>query len=144
MVVIYTDGGCHGNPGPGGWAYLILREGTIVSAAGSEPKTTNNRMELLAVIRALEAVAESAERGPLCIRTDSQYVQKGISQWIRQWERNGWLTISKKPVKNQEFWMRLKALSDQFTVQWDWVAGHSTDKLNQVCDTLVQAAIKSR
>lgn len=98
----------------------------------------------MAVIRALEAVAGSVEAESLCVRTDSQYVQKGISQWIRQWEKNGWLTISKKPVKNKELWMQLKALSDQYTVQWDWVAGHSTDKLNQVCDTLVQAAIKSR
>jgi ribonuclease HI len=142
-IRIYTDGGCSGNPGPGAWAYILLRNGDRLAASGAEPATTNNRMELAAVIAALEEVARHAgwAGSPLEIFTDSEYVQKGITRWIRAWESNGWRTTSKQPVKNQDLWKRLRSLEKGHQVQWRWLAGHAGHALNEECDRLVQQAI---
>jgi ribonuclease HI len=146
---IYTDGGCAGNPGPGGWAYLILTEtfqGKKVASekCGAEKHTTNNRMELQAVISALEGLKamRSAPRKAEVI-TDSQYVLKGITEWILSWKKNGWRTSDKGPVKNQELWQRLDALAGEFTLTWTWVKGHKGDPYNERCDRLTKQAIES-
>lgn len=142
-IQMYTDGGCHGNPGPGGWAYVIDSGGNTVEGRGNEVDTTNNRMELTAVISALEFVhsRDDLKKHPLVLHTDSQYVKNGIESWIHTWIRNGWKTAAGKPVKNREYWVRLKALDDQLNVQWRWVKGHAGNELNERCDALVQKAI---
>ena len=138
-IIIYTDGGCRGNPGPGGWAYIIKAEKIEKSRSGGEAFTTNNKMELTAVIRSLEAVLKDSELTERSIElyTDSQYVKNGISTWIKNWIRNGWMTAAKKPVKNKELWIELKAVSDQLDVKWKWVKGHAGDPLNEACDSMV-------
>jgi ribonuclease HI len=151
-VQIFTDGGCHGNPGPGGWAFIYTDEGHRVERSGFEAETTNNRMELTAVIRALE-YAEERGRGAdsaaaaagkeMTIYTDSQYVQKGISEWIHSWVQNNWKTAAKKPVKNKDLWVRLQELSDRCTPRWMWVRGHAGTENNEKCDLLVQKVIKN-
>lgn len=143
-ITIYTDGGCHGNPGPGAWAFILLgSDGNAVSRAGVEQSTTNNKMELLAVIKAIEEIdPHLAAEVDIIIHTDSQYVQKGITQWIDNWEKNGWLTASKKPVKNKELWQELKRAAERHTIRWLWVQGHAGDKMNELCDTLVQRVLK--
>ena len=126
-IDIYTDGGCTGNPGPGGWAaVLIMQDGRTLEMSGGHPSTTNNRMELTAVIKALEKVAETdiPEKSRITVYTDSQYVQKGISEWMRGWIAKGWKTSTGKPVKNKELWVELKKLSDAFTIEWRWVKAH--------------------
>jgi ribonuclease HI len=140
---IYTDGGCSGNPGPGAWAYILLREQDRLTASGAAPATTNNRMELTAVIAALEEIARHADwaGSPLEIFTDSEYVQKGITRWIRAWEANGWRTSGKQPVKNQDLWKRLRLLEAGHRIQWRWLAGHAGHPLNEECDRLVRQAI---
>ncbi len=137
-ITIYTDGGCTGNPGPGGWACVILAGGEEHHYSGGEAETTNNRMEMTAVITALEII--KGMRLPLKakIYTDSQYVKNGLTQWIHGWIRNGWKTASKQPVKNKELWIRMKELCDQFDLSWHWVKGHSGDKYNELCDSLVE------
>lgn len=138
-TIIYTDGGCRGNPGPGGWAYIIKNESIEISRSGGDLYTTNNKMELTAVIRSLEAVvkdSELAQRG-IELHTDSQYVKNGISSWINNWVRNGWMTAAKKPVKNKELWIELKKVSDKLSVTWKWVKGHAGDPLNEACDQMV-------
>jgi len=138
-IIIYTDGGCRGNPGPGGWAYIIRTKEIEKSRSGGDNYTTNNKMELTAVIRSLDAVlkdSELAERG-IELHTDSQYVKNGISTWIKNWIRNGWMTAAKKPVKNKELWIELKAVSDKLDVRWKWVKGHAGDPLNEACDQMV-------
>jgi ribonuclease HI len=142
-IRIYTDGGCSGNPGPGAWAYVILQGGARLSGSEAAPDTTNNRMELTAVIAALEQVARRREwaGASMEIYTDSEYVQKGITRWIQAWEANGWRTSGKKPVKNQDLWKRLRQLSSGRSVQWHWLAGHSGHPLNEECDRLVRKAI---
>ncbi|MCL2208873.1 MAG: ribonuclease HI [Treponema sp.] len=144
---IYTDGGCSGNPGPGGWAYVILLETfagvkIIAQDQGGEKDTTNNRMELTAVIESLRAIKKMNDlpRG-VCVYTDSQYVQKGISEWIFNWKRNSWKTASKKPVKNKDLWMELDLLSGEFSVSWKWVKGHDGNEYNEMCDKMTQEAI---
>ncbi|MFP4179174.1 MAG: ribonuclease HI [Spirochaetaceae bacterium] len=143
-IVVYTDGGCSGNPGPGGWAFVLLDGDRRRERSGGEARTTNNRMELTAVTKALETVQKEAElRGrKIHVYTDSQYVKNGISTWIHTWERNGWLTSAKKPVKNREYWQRLKELADSLDIQWNWVRGHAGNELNEVCDSMVQEEIK--
>ncbi len=139
-IVIYTDGGCSGNPGPGGWAF-VLNDGSVRrERSGGSPATTNNRMELTAVIEALKTVqSELKDAGrPIELYTDSQYVKNGISAWIHNWERNGWQTSNKKPVKNKEYWQKLKALTDKLSVEWHWVKGHSGNELNERCDQMVR------
>jgi len=142
---IYTDGGCSGNPGPGGWAYVIIRDGVLVSEkCGAEKLTTNNRMELQAVIAALETLSPEEEKGEkIAVYTDSQYVQKGISIWLPEWKKKEWKTSGKKPVKNKELWQRLEALAGLFSVSWVWVKGHAGNKYNERCDELTRIAIVS-
>jgi ribonuclease HI len=157
LMEIFTDGGCRGNPGTGGWAYIINLDGAEYTKYGFEEQTTNNRMELTAVIRALEAAAglrggsqnsagRGSARGPCAentvLYTDSQYVQKGISEWILRWEKNGWKTAAKKPVKNKDLWIRLQELSRKINPEWRWIKGHAGNHFNEACDSLVQKAIK--
>ena len=142
-IVVFTDGGCAGNPGPGGWAYVLDAEGKRVTGSGGEPDTTNNRMELTAVTRALELVASTlAWRSQTVeIHTDSQYVQRGMTEWIIRWAAKGWKTAGKEPVKNQDLWKGLSALASALTVSWHWVKGHDGNELNELCDSMVQEAI---
>jgi ribonuclease HI len=146
---IYTDGGCSGNPGPGGWAYVMVQqtfqgEQIILKNKGEEKDTTNNRMELTAVIMALRALKTMSNvPRQAAVITDSQYVQKGITEWIRNWKRNAWRTSDKKPVKNQDLWMELDSLACEFPLQWEWVKGHDGNKYNEMCDAMTQDAIKS-
>jgi len=148
-VKIYTDGGCSGNPGPGGWAYIIITAGPShyhpeMRQWGAEKNTTNNRMELSAVIEALRAFkAMDGISRKATVFTDSQYVQKGISEWIFKWKRNSWRTSDKKPVKNQDLWMELDSLAGELHVTWKWVRGHCGNEYNEQCDKMTQEAIKS-
>ena len=149
MTYIYTDGGCSGNPGPGGWAYVMVLktfQGDSVAAEewGGEPNTTNNRMELTAVISALKALKTKPDLPrQLTLYTDSQYVQKGITEWIRTWKRNSWRTSDKKLVKNKDLWLELDKLAAEFPVSWGWVRGHAGNEYNERCDALTQKAIAS-
>jgi ribonuclease HI len=143
---IYTDGGCSGNPGPGGWAYVIVQktfqgETILAEAKGAEKNTTNNRMELLAVISALKAINPSISSRQAVVYTDSQYVQKGITEWIHKWKRNFWRTSDKQAVKNQDLWMELDKLSGELKLSWEWVKGHAGNKYNERCDKMTQEAI---
>jgi len=146
---IYTDGGCSGNPGPGGWAYVIVMEtfqGDKVLAwqYGAEKDTTNNRMELSAVIEALRALKSlDGVSKKVRLLTDSQYVQKGITEWIFNWKKKSWRTSDRKPVKNQDLWMELDSLASEFSIAWEWVRGHSGVEYNEQCDRMTQQAIKS-
>jgi len=138
-IIVYTDGGCRGNPGKGAWAYVMELDGARKHGAAGDPLTTNNKMELTAVIKALEDILSHAEwkLRPIEVHTDSQYVKNGITKWIHNWIAKGWKTANKKPVKNQELWKALKEASDQLKVEWHWVRGHSGVELNEVCDLLV-------
>ena len=137
---IYTDGACSGNPGPGGWAVIILINNEVKDMFfGSEKNTTNNQMELMAPIKAIQKFKKKSE---ISIFTDSTYVRDGITNWIKQWEKNGWKTASKKPVKNKDLWKKLKNLSSKHSIKWIWIKGHSQDKYNNLVDELAQGAIK--
>ncbi|TAK41755.1 MAG: ribonuclease HI [Betaproteobacteria bacterium] len=138
VVEIYTDGACRGNPGPGGWGVLLRAKGRERELCGGEPATTNNRMELTAVISALQALRR---RCAVRVYTDSQYVQKGISQWIRDWKRRGWRTAAKQPVKNADLWQRLDALAQTHDIEWHWVRGHAGHAENERADALANRAI---
>ncbi len=145
-LMLYTDGGCHGNPGPGGWAFRIVDSaGELVARdAGSADQTTNNRMELTAVIEGLRWVAGNPlqiNNERLTVLTDSQYVRLGITQWILKWERNGWRTAAKQPVKNEDLWKTLRTLEQEIEPQWEWVKGHSGNEHNEACDRTVQDQI---
>ena len=133
VVEIFTDGACKGNPGPGGWGALLRFGETEKELCGGEPATTNNRMELLAVIRALESLNR---RCVVKLHTDSQYVQKGISEWIIGWKKRGWKTADKKPVKNVDLWRELDQLASQHDVEWLWVKGHAGHDGNERADQL--------
>jgi ribonuclease HI len=139
-VEIYTDGACRGNPGPGGWAALLSVDGQEKEISGAEALTTNNRMELTAVIRALEAL-----RRPVRVRvyTDSQYVRRGITEWLAQWKKRGWLTADRKPVKNQDLWERLEEICAAHDIEWHWVPGHAGVPGNERVDRLANQAIES-
>lgn len=137
-VTIYTDGSCEGNPGPGGFAAIIEEEGETRDVTGGEPRTTNNRMELQAVIAGLAALEETSQ---VRIVTDSQYVAKGMTSWIHGWRRKGWKTASGSPVKNRELWEELDALAKQHRVQWEWVRGHDGHPGNERADTLAKEAV---
>ena len=141
-IVIYTDGGCIGNPGPGAWAFVVDLPTGIFEQSGYSPDTTNNRMELCAVIEALRYVSRSLPAQDYVLHTDSQYVQKGISEWIHTWKRKNWKTASKKPVKNQDLWVELDGLNEALHPQWRWVRGHAGVPLNERCDALVQSCIQ--
>ena len=138
IVEIYTDGACKGNPGPGGWGALLIYKGVEKELWGGEADTTNNRMELTAVIRALEALKRPSR---VRLYTDSQYVQKGISAWIRQWKRRGWRTADRKPVKNVDLWQRLDELAAVHDVEWHWVRGHAGHVENERADRLANKGI---
>ncbi len=139
-VEIFTDGACKGNPGPGGWGAWLKYGERERELFGGEPHTTNNRMELTAVIRALEAL-----KRPLDVRihTDSQYVKNGITEWIRDWKRRGWKTADRKPVKNEDLWRRLDELSARHRVHWVWVRGHSGHDGNERADALANRGVES-
>ncbi|MEM6548959.1 MAG: ribonuclease HI [Pseudomonadota bacterium] len=141
----YTDGGCSGNPGPGGWGVVLEaeRDGAIVkrrTLSGGEAETTNNRMELMAAIAALETLERPSE---ITVVTDSVYLRDGITGWIHGWKRNGWKTAAKKPVKNADLWQRLDAAQMRHRVSWDWVKGHAGHPQNEEADQLARAEIKA-
>ncbi len=138
VVKIYTDGACKGNPGPGGWGALLRYKGHEKELSGGERESTNNRMELMAVIRALESLKRPSE---VLITTDSQYVMKGITEWIKNWKRNGWRTAAKKPVKNADLWQELDRFVEQHQVKWAWVKGHSGHAENERADELANLGI---
>lgn len=142
-IVIYTDGGCSGNPGPGGWGVVIIADGEARQSSGGERETTNNRMELTAAIMALSAVRDTpAFAGrPVSVYSDSQYVRNGISTWIRGWKKNGWRTAGRQPVKNRDLWERLDELNSALAPSWHWVKGHAGVEYNEVCDSLCRAEI---
>ena len=139
-VRIYTDGACKGNPGPGGWGALLHFDGREKALCGGEADTTNNRMELTAVIRALEALKRHCA---IDLYTDSQYVQKGISEWIDSWKRRGWKTADRKPVKNVDLWLELDRLAAAHTIRWHWVKGHAGHPENERADALANRGIDS-
>jgi len=137
---IYTDGACSGNPGPGGWGAVILdQDDKQKNISGSEKNTTNNRMELLAAIMSLKKIKNNSE---VVIFTDSTYVKNGITEWMKNWKKNGWKNSSKKPVKNKDLWEKLDKLCEANSVSWKWVKGHSTNEFNNLADELATKAIK--
>jgi ribonuclease HI len=137
-VVIYSDGACSGNPGPGGWGAVLISGGHRKELSGGEKLTTNNRMELLGAISALEALKR---RSDVELWTDSAYVKNGITAWIHGWRRNGWKTADKKPVKNAELWQRLDAITDDHDVTWHWLKGHAGHAENERADELARAGM---
>ena len=137
-IDIYSDGACEGNPGPGGYAAIIDEDGARREVLGAERDTTNNRMELMAVIRALESLSE---RSQVRVSSDSQYVVRGMKEWIHSWKRKGWKTATKQPVKNRDLWERLDVLTRQHEVSWEWVRGHSGHPENEEVDALAKEAI---
>ena len=137
-IVIYTDGGCSGNPGPGGWGIVVIADGVAKQLSGGEKLTTNNRMELTAAIVALTVIHNTpgfAQR-PVTVNIDSQYVKNGITTWIKGWKSKGWKTADKKPVKNQDLWVKLDELNAGLKVNWNWVKGHAGVEYNEICDSL--------
>ena len=138
-IEIFTDGACKGNPGPGGWGAVMRFKGKERQLYGGEHETTNNRMELMAVISALEALTRPAS---VRVTTDSKYVQNGITDWIKNWKRNGWKTAAKKPVKNSDLWQRLDQLVGTHTVEWAWVKGHSGHPENELADRLANKGVE--
>jgi ribonuclease HI len=140
-VAIYTDGACKGNPGPGGWGALLVFGSREKELCGGEPGTTNNRMELTAVIRALESLTRRCE---VDLYTDSQYVKNGIQSWIHTWKKNGWKTADRKPVKNTELWRELELLAAKHEVRWHWVRGHSDHPGNERADALANRGVPGK
>ena len=138
VVDIFTDGACSGNPGPGGWGVILRYDGEEKELHGGEAATTNNRMELMAAIRALESLKRPVKAR---LHTDSQYVMKGITEWIHDWKRRGWRTADKKPVKNVDLWQRLEAALAQHDVKWFWVRGHAGHAENERADELARRGI---
>ena len=138
MIEIFTDGACSGNPGPGGWGAILRKGDTEKELFGGEALTTNNRMEMMAVIEALRAL-----KGPVQARvhTDSQYVQKGISEWIHGWKRRGWKTAGKEPVKNEDLWREMDRLAAQHKIEWIWVKGHAGHAENERADELARRGV---
>lgn len=137
-ITIHTDGGCHGNPGPGGWAAVLECAGVRKELSGGAPATTNNRMELCAAIEALRALNESCR---VTVFTDSVYVRSGITQWLPAWKARGWRTATKQPVKNEDLWRQLDEQASRHHVTWQWVKGHNGHAGNEVCDRLATEAI---
>ena len=143
MIKIYTDGACSGNPGPGGWGYVVVENGKSYSSNGSESQTTNNRMELTAAIKALESARKDES---LYLYTDSTYLQKGITEWIVNWKKNNWITSSKKPVSNKDLWIKIDQLNLELDIKWKWVKAHQSDNsddsfYNNMADELATGAI---
>lgn len=139
VVEIFTDGACRGNPGPGGWGALLRWRGNEKKLSGAEADTTNNRMELLAAINALEALKRHNCR--VVLTTDSQYLRQGITEWLPGWKQRGWKTADRKPVKNRDLWQRLDELVQRHDVHWRWVRGHSGHAENELADQLANEAI---
>jgi ribonuclease HI len=140
-VTIYTDGACKGNPGPGGWGALLLYNGNERELKGGEELTTNNRMELMAAIMALETLKRPCT---VALFTDSQYVRQGITSWMSGWKARGWKTADRKPVKNEDLWRRLDEARNRHDVSWHWVKGHADDPLNHRVDALANEGIPPR
>ena len=140
MLKIWTDGSCLGNPGPGGWGFFATNGTAIAERSGGEKDTTNNRMELTAVIKALTAARKHSE---VEIHTDSQYVKNGMQSWIKNWKRNNWRTADKKPVKNVELWQKLDELASNIKIHWVWVKGHAGEEFNERVDCLARSAAES-
>ena len=139
--MIYTDGACSGNPGPGGWGAVILDEkNNETNISGEEKSTTNNRMELTAPIMALRKVKKASK---ITIYTDSTYLKNGITTWIKNWEKNGWISANKKPVKNKDLWVVLSKLTEKQSISWKWVKAHSGNKFNELADKLATEAINN-
>ena len=139
--VIYTDGACSGNPGPGGWGAVILDEKkNETNISGKEKSTTNNRMELVAPIMALRKIKQASK---IIIYTDSTYLKNGITTWIKNWEKNGWKSANKKPVKNKDLWVTLNKLSKEHVIDWKWVKAHAGNKYNEIADRLATEAIRN-
>lgn len=139
VVEIFTDGACSGNPGPGGWAALIRNHEDERILSGGEPRTTNNRMEMTAAIEALESLPSQRK---IRLVTDSQYLRLGITEWINNWKKKGWLTSSKKPVKNLDLWQRLEQASARHEIEWKWVRGHNLHVENELVDEAAKKAMK--
>lgn len=137
-VVIYTDGACSGNPGPGGWGAILTFNGHEKELSGGEALTTNNRMELMAAIAALEALTRPCD---VELWTDSEYLRGGVTNWMKGWKANGWKTVAKKPVKNIELWRRLDEASARHNVEWRWLKGHAGHEMNERADQLARAAM---
>lgn len=137
-VEIYTDGACRGNPGPGGWGAVLRYNGHEKELYGAEPSTTNNRMELMAAIQALESLKRGCK---VNLTTDSEYLRKGITEWLSQWKQRGWRTAAKKPVKNVDLWQRLEQAIEDHDVDWHWVKGHSGHDENERADQLANRGI---
>lgn len=142
-LIVYTDGGCIGNPGKGAWAFIICDGAGETEGTGGEGLTTNNKMELQAVISALTLIQREKPGRAIVVHTDSQYVKNGINEWIHTWERNGWKTAAKEPVKNKELWQTLQSLQKALRPQWKWVKGHAGNPLNERCDRLVRRTMDS-
>ena len=142
-IIVYTDGGCSGNPGPGGWGIVVIANGEARQLSGGEKITTNNRMELTAAISALSVIQNtpSFNGKKIIVNIDSQYVKNGITVWIKSWKQKGWKTADKKPVKNQDLWQQLDELNSNLNVEWNWVKGHSGIEYNEICDQLCQKEI---
>ncbi|MGQ0586421.1 MAG: ribonuclease HI [Gammaproteobacteria bacterium] len=137
-VVIYTDGACRGNPGPGGWGAVLRYNGSERRLHGGETQTTNNRMELMAAIQALETLKEPCK---VKLHTDSSYVLQGLTDWLPRWRKRNWKTADKKPVKNQDLWQRLDTAASRHHVEWKWVKGHSGDEGNELADQLANRGV---
>lgn len=137
-VEVWTDGACSGNPGPGGWGAILSFKGKERELSGGEEMTTNNRMELMGAISALETLTRPCT---VALHTDSQYLRQGITSWIHGWKRNGWKTADKKPVKNEELWKRLDAALGRHKIEWKWVKGHAGDVMNERADVLARAGM---
>lgn len=138
-VTIFTDGACEGNPGPGGWAAVLISGGRRREISGYDPATTNNRMELTAALEALRALKDRCD---VDLHTDSQYLRNGMEQWLAKWKRNGWRTADKKAVKNADLWEALDQAAQAHTVRWHWVRGHDGNPENERCDALANEAIR--
>ncbi|NMA32603.1 MAG: ribonuclease HI [Alphaproteobacteria bacterium] len=136
MIKIWTDGSCLGNPGPGGWAFIATDGNKTIERSGGEINTTNNRMELMAVLKAITAIKSPK----IEIHTDSQYVKNGMESWINNWKKNGWKTADKKPVKNQDLWQDLDKYAAKKNISWVWVRGHDGNVMNERCDELARTA----
>ena len=137
-IDVWTDGACSGNPGPGGWGAILSYKGTEKDLCGGEAMTTNNRMELMGAIAALESLTRPCT---VALHTDSQYLRQGITAWIHGWKKNGWKTADRKPVKNEELWKRLDAALGKHKIEWKWVKGHAGDAMNERADALARAGM---
>jgi len=138
IVEVWTDGACSGNPGPGGWGAILSFKDKQRELSGGEAMTTNNRMELMGAISALETLTRPCT---VALHTDSQYLRQGITSWIHGWKKNGWKTADRKPVKNEELWKRLDAALKQHKIEWKWVKGHAGDAMNERADALARAGM---